>query len=277
MKKKLLRSLIKNFLPPIIYNKLKLLLGKKGTYFNGGYKSWDDSLVQSKGYDDKDILKKVLSSTLKVKSGEIAYERDGILFDRIEYSWQVLTGIVWVAARNSGRLCVLDMGGSLGTTYFQNSRFLNKINLSSWNIVEQAHYVLAGKTYIQDEILRFHDSIENCLNECVPNVVLISSSLQYMQDPSAVLESLSRIGADAIIIDRTIINNSKSNIIYVQHATPSVGGSYPCYSISESWLIDTLEKTYDLVESFDSLLFPELTTINSTLKGYIFSKKNIKD
>jgi putative methyltransferase (TIGR04325 family) len=269
-----MRSLIKNLLPPIIYTILKLLLGKKGTYFTGEYKSWDDALVHCKGYDDKHILKKVLNSTLKVKSGEMAYERDGILFDRIEYSWQVLTGIIWVAARNSGRLCVLDIGGSLGTTYFQNNRFFNGIKLSSWNIVEQTHYVLAGKTYIQDEILRFHDSIENCLNECVPNVVLISCSLQYMQDPSAVLDSLSRIGADAIIIDRTIINYSKSNIIYVQHATPSIGGSYPCYSISESWLIDKLEKTYDLVESFDSLLFSELTEINSTLKGYIFSRKN---
>ena len=163
------------------------------------------------------------------------YERDGILFDTIEPSWQVLAGIVWVAARNNGNLCVLDMGGSLGTTYFQNDRFLNDINLSSWNIVEQPHYVKAGRAHIQDEILRFYDSIENCLNECNPNVVLISSSLQYMPDPGAVLDSLSRIGADAIIIDRTIINNFKSNIIYVQHATPSIGGSYPCYTISESW------------------------------------------
>jgi hypothetical protein len=82
-----------------------------------------------------------------------------------------------------------------------------------------------------------------------------------------------RLCADAIIIDRTIINNFKSNIIYVQHATPSIGGSYPCYTISESWLIDTLDKTYDLVESFDSLFFSELTEIDSTFKGYIFSKK----
>ena len=275
MKNFIMRSLIKNLLPPIIYKKLKLLLGKKGTYFTGEYKSWDDTLAHCKGYDDKDILNKVLNSTLKVKSGEMAYERDGILFDRIETSWQILAGIVWVAARNNGNLCVLDMGGSLGTTYFQNDRFLNDINLSSWNIVEQPHYVKAGRAHIQDEILRFYDSIENCLNECNPNVVLISSSLQYMPDPGAVLDSLSRIGADAIIIDRTIINNSKSNKIYVQHATSLIGGSYPCYTISEQWLINKLKINYYLVESFDSHLFPESAKINSTLKGYIFSKKNI--
>ena len=272
-----MRSLIKNLLPPIIYKKLKLLLGKKGTYFTGEYKSWDDTLAHCKGYDDKDILNKVLNSTLKVKSGEMAYERDGILFDTIEPSWQVLAGIVWVAARNNGNLCVLDMGGSLGTTYFQNDRFLNDINLSSWNIVEQPHYVKAGRAHIQDEILRFYDSIENCLNECNPNVVLISSSLQYMPDPQTTIDSVSNVGADAIIFDRTIINNSKSNKLYVQHATPLIGGSYPCYTISEQWLINKLKKNYYLVESFDSPLFPESTKINSTLKGYIFSKENIED
>ena len=209
-----MRRLIKNLLPPIIYKILKLLLGKQGTYFTGEYKSWNDTLVHCKGYDDEDILNKVLQSAQKVKSGEKAYERDGILFDSIEYSWQVLTGIIWVAARNSGHLCVLDMGGSLGTTYFQNSKFLNEIKLSSWNIVEQPKYVKAGKTYFQDEKLRFFDSIENCLETCNPNVILISCSLQYMKDPYAIIKSLCKIGADAIILDRTIINNKSNKMVF---------------------------------------------------------------
>ena len=272
-----MRRLIKNLLPPIIYKILKLLLGKQGTYFTGEYKSWNDALVHCKGYDDKDILNKVIQSTQKVKSGETAYERDGILFDSIEYSWQVLAGILWVATRNSGCLCVLDMGGSLGTTYFQNNKFLNEINLSSWYIVDQIHFVKAGRASIQNEILRFHDSIENCLNECDPNVIIISNSLQYMPDPQTTMDSVTNIGADAIIFDRTIINNSKSNKLYVQHATPLIGGSYPCYTFSEKWLINKMKKNYYLVESFDSHLFPESTKIDSALKGYIFSKKNNKD
>ena len=239
-----MRRLIKNLLPPIIYNKLKLLFGKHGTYFTGEYNSWNDAILHCKGYDDEDILNKVLHSAIKVKIGDMAYERDGILFDRIEYSWEVLAGILWVTARNIGPLCVLDMGGSLGTTYFQNNKFLNEINLSSWNIVEQTHFVKAGRASIQNEILRFHDSIENCLNECDPNVILISSSLQYMPDPQTTIDSVTNIGADAIIFDRTIINNSKSNKLYVQHATPLIGGSYPCYTFSEKWLINKMKKNY---------------------------------
>lgn len=265
-----MRSLIKNLLPPFIYKNLKLLLGRKGTYFTGEYNSWNDALVHCKGYDDEDILKRVLLSAKKVKSGEMVYERDSILFDSIEYSWEVLAGMLWAASRSSRRLCVLDIGGSLGTTYFQNNKFFNEINLSSWNIVEQGHYVRAGRAHFQDKTLRFHYSIENCLNECDPNVILISNSLQYMAEPQTTIDSVSNIGANAIIFDRTIINNSKSNKLYVQHATPLIGGSYPCYSISEPWLINKLKKYYYLVESFDSHLFPESAMIDSTFKGYIF-------
>ena len=86
---------------------------------------------------------------------------------------------------------------------------------------------------------------------------------------------IKNIGADVIIFDRTIIQKMHSNQIFVQHASSSIGGSYPCYSISESWLINKLGKSYSLIEDFNSLLFPELETINSNFKGYIFSKNKI--
>ena len=59
------------------------------------------------------ILGKVLEATLKVKNGEAVYERDLVLFDHIEFYWPVLSGLMWVAARNNGRLNVLDYGGTL--------------------------------------------------------------------------------------------------------------------------------------------------------------------
>jgi len=273
--KKYILSLIKNWLPPIISKKLKKFFKKRATYFTGDYKSWKEAKANAKGYQDNEILKKILASTLKVKNGDYEYERDGILFEKIEYSWQILTGIMWVAAKNNGNLCVLDLGGSLGTTFFQNKRFLRDINLSNWNIVEQSNFVKKGKIHIEDSNIRFFDSIEECLKKCSPNVIIISSSLQYMPDPYATIKSLIKIGADAIIFDRTITNNLNSNKIYVQHASPNIGGSYPCYTISESWLKNSLQKTYELIDSFDSLDFYELNEIKSAFKGFIFFRKNL--
>ena len=120
---------IKDRLPPIVITKLKSWFRrKKGSYFTGEYDSWEKALDNCEGYDDKSILRKVLSSAKKVKSGEVQYERDGVIFDDIEYSWELLAGLLWAAAQNGGRLNVIDIGGSLGTTYFQNKKFLKSIS-----------------------------------------------------------------------------------------------------------------------------------------------------
>jgi len=275
LKKNLISQIRNDWLPPIIKRKLKLWFGsKKGSSFTGEYTSWEEAVDHcTGGYDDTDILKNVLASTLKVKLGEVAYERDGILFDKIEYSWEVLAGIMWTASQNSGSLCVLDIGGSLGTTYFQNKKFLDHINLLSWNIIEQPHYVKTGIKYIQDDIVRFYEDINKCLDESNPNVIIISSSLQYMPKLDNFIEKVINADASTIIIDRTFVQKTEFNKIYIQYASADIGGNYPCYSISESWLINTLSNQYQLITDFVSLPFPELSTINSFFKGYIFQKK----
>ena len=73
----------------------------------------------------QDILDKVLAATLKVKQGQAVFERDSVLFDEIEYSWPLLAGLMWAAASNGGKLNVLDFGGALGSSYYQNRKFLH--------------------------------------------------------------------------------------------------------------------------------------------------------
>jgi putative methyltransferase (TIGR04325 family) len=89
---------------------------KNNTSFEGSYNTWQEADAHCNGYDNMDILEKVLFATLKVKNGEAVYERDSVIFDQIEYSWPVLTGLMWAAAQNSGCLKVLDFGGSLGSS-----------------------------------------------------------------------------------------------------------------------------------------------------------------
>ena len=276
MKNNFLYVIKNDWLPPIIKTKLKLWFGsKKGSSFKGEYISWDEALANCEGgYDDPLILERVLASTLKVKFGEIAYERDGIVFDEIEYSWEVLVGIMMAASHNNGQLCVLDIGGSLGTTYFQNKQFLDHINFQSWNIIEQAHYVDSGRKNIQDDKIRFYEDINQCLDESKPNIIIISGSLQYMPNLDNFIEKVINVGASTIIIDRTFIQKTEFNKIFIQYASSDIGGNYPCYSISEPWLINSLSNHYQLIADFDSLPFPELSTISSFFKGYIFQQKS---
>jgi putative methyltransferase (TIGR04325 family) len=126
-------------LPPILLALLKVLMGKPPKSRNlmkGGYHAWRDAVNASTGYDSEIILHKTKDSLYKVKVGEAVYERDTVLFDEIQYSWPLLAGLMWTAAQNNSHLNVLDFGGSLGSSYYQNRTFLSTLDHVRWNIVE---------------------------------------------------------------------------------------------------------------------------------------------
>ncbi|GHV55461.1 hypothetical protein FACS1894216_17850 [Synergistales bacterium] len=66
--------------------------------WSGDYATWEDALLNSKGYDERSIFEKVLKASISVRDGEAVYERDSVLFDQIEYSWPLLAGLMWGAA-----------------------------------------------------------------------------------------------------------------------------------------------------------------------------------
>lgn len=271
-----LKTVSREWLPPALVRWIRQACGN-GIRFEGDFATWEDASAHCTGYDNDEILAKVLASTLKVKAGGAAFERDSVLFDEIEYAWPVLTGMMWVAARSGGRLDVLDFGGALGSSYFQSRTFLKALPDVRWSVVEQPHYVDAGREHIQDEQLRFYKTIEECISESRPNVILLSSVLQYLPDPDSLLLHLMGVGSDTIIFDRTIVNNSPSGRIYVQHVPASIySASYPCWSLSESSLLASLGKNYQILSSFSSLNFPALSFIESEFKGYILTRASYK-
>jgi len=246
-------------------------LRSNSIHFEGPFESWEAASAISTGYDDDDILLRVLEATLKVKRGEAAFERDSVLFDDIDYRWPVTAGLMWAAAGSNGRLDVLDFGGSLGSVYFQHARLLSALADVRWNIVEQPHFARAGQAELQDERLRFYDSIGECLKESRPNVVLISAVLQYLADPEPVIAELRAVGAPVVIVDKTYVNTSTRHCIYVQHVPASIyRASYPCWSFSESALIENFSPTYRLECAFDSADAPPLVQIGSHFKGFLF-------
>jgi putative methyltransferase (TIGR04325 family) len=272
---KSIKAFARDWLPPAMFRGIRNIIpvGQETIRFEADFDTWEETSAQCTGYDANEILAKVLDATLKVKRGEAAFERDSVLFDHIEYAWPVLAGLMWAAARNGGRLNVLDYGGALGSSYFQNCKFLRALPDVRWNVVEQAHYVETGQANIQSEHLRFYETIEGCLRENQPNVVLLSSVLQYLPDPHKIINELIAVKADAVILDRTIVNLSETHKIYIQHVPASIySATYPCRSLSESLLIKSMESDYQMIADFTSLQFPALLSIGSEFKGYIFQK-----
>lgn len=268
-----IKSFIKDWMPPAVVRAL-ISSSSSGIRFEGDYATWDEAAAHCTGYDAEHILAKVLEATLKVKCGEAAYERDSVVFDEIEYAWPVTAALMWAAAQSGGNLDVLDFGGALGSSYFQNRAFLADLPQVRWSVVEQAHYVYAGQEHIQDETLRFYSSIENCLTENKPNVVLLSGVLQYLSEPNLVVNKLCKLGSLVIILDRLIINHSLADSIHIQNVPASIyEAAYPCRSFSESALLNQFFHAYELRISFPSLDFKALSKINSNFNGYILSRK----
>jgi putative methyltransferase (TIGR04325 family) len=246
-----IKSLIKDCLPPVAARWLHGLIADQ-IWFDGDFGSWREAASRATGYDSEAILARVLDATLKVKRGEAAFERDSVVFDRIEYVWPVLAGLMWAAARNQGRLNVLDFGGALGSTYFQHRRFLDKLADVRWSVVEQAHYVECGNAQIAEGPLRIYPDIANCLAEQAPNVVLCSSVLQYLPNPLDILDELGRVGAAVMLIDRTPFARITKHRLLVQHVPAAIyEASYPMWVFSDSQFLAHLAQRWRLVSRYD--------------------------
>jgi putative methyltransferase (TIGR04325 family) len=272
-----LKDMIKLIMSPIIFQMAKRWGGNYPTelnYLSGDYLNWDEAMAASEGYDSKIILEKTKAALLKVKNGEAVYERDSVLFDKIQYSWPILAGLMWVAARFGGRLNVLDFGGSLGTTYFQNRIFLSTLPKVRWNIVEQAHHVETGKIWFEDDRLRFYMSIADCLADTQPNVVHLGSVLQYLPMPHVFLSDLQRLPSDYIIIDRTPFWDGQNDKLCVQTVSPNIyPASYPSWIFSFSQFCSRLEKDWEIVEDFECISkLKAPVTIDSN--GFILVRKH---
>jgi putative methyltransferase (TIGR04325 family) len=258
------KQLAKPFVPPQFVHGYRALRqkGKKltdrsrvsGLCLSGDYHSWDAALADSTGYDAENILKKTTAALLKVKNGEAVYERDSVLFDEIQYAWPLLAGLMWAAVRCGGSLNVLDFGGSLGSTYFQNRAFFTGLRQVRWNIVEQPRQVDAGKRWFEDDRLRFYTRIEECLADAKPQVIVLSSALQYLEQPYQTLDKLLRSNCDYLIVDRTPFWDGPKDLLCVQHVPAEIyPASYPSWIFSARRFRSCLNHNWKIIAEFDNL------------------------
>ena len=247
-----MKKIIKELMPPIILKIFKRLkINKYG--WNGSYSTWEEAKKASIGYDSEEILQKVRASLLKVKNKEAIFERDSVIFDKIQYSWPLLAGLMYACAKSEGKLRILDFGGSLGSTYFQNKKFLDCFDEVSWSVVEQKHFVDIGKMDFQDDRLKFYYDIETCKKEQSPNILVLSAVLQYIERPYELIESILKSNFEFILMDRTPF--SKKRQIKLQVVPPQIyDASYPCWFFEENELLLFLkDRGYVVVEEYDAL------------------------
>jgi putative methyltransferase (TIGR04325 family) len=268
-----LKGVIKYFLPaPIL-----VFLRSRSALWTGNYNSWDQAISSCYGYGAPNILLKIDQAAEQVASGQVAWERDSVVFNQVQQSWPVLCALLWSYSL-SNKLNILDFGGSLGTSYYQNQKYLKHLPFI-WNIVEQSHYVSLGRRKYQTDQLYFWENIQSCVDNHSPNVFLASASLQYYPDPTALLVELTKCAFDVLVFDRVQVFAGDKNRLTRQVVPEQVyRASYPCWIMHEHFLVQQLREHYDLVSEFDSYSPNNIFIdgkIESWSKGYIFRRSTL--
>lgn len=250
-----LRSAIKDWCPPVLLRywrrsttPTKTTARQPGSKnFSGKYLTWEEALHHSTGYDAQNILDRTLDATLKVKNGEAVFERDSVLFDHPEYPFFLISCLLHIALPRGGKLSVLDFGGALGSSYFQIRKFLAGIQDLRWSVVEQQKHVEYGKRYIEDKVLRFYYTIEECISHQKPDVVVLSGVFSVLERPYEIIQKVIEIDVEYVIVDRQPLSSQDHEEITVVTVPPSIyEASFPYWFLSEKKFCDAWATAYIL-------------------------------
>lgn len=227
--------------------------GRHEPNFSGPYTTWQEAIQNSGGYDEKSILDRTLQASLKVKQGLAAYERDGVIFNTIQVSPNQQKAFGHVLQATQGHLHVIDFGGSLGTSYFLNRKVLKDVTDFKWAIVEQSHYVIAGNLYIAEPPLAFFNNLQEAARIMQPDMLLVSGSVQYIENARLLLEQMRDMNLPYLLFDRTFFIDKHHDCIAVQNVPESIyTGSYPCHLFNEAAFLSIFAGKYNIVMQFDS-------------------------
>lgn len=254
--------LLKELAPPIV-NTLRWYSFKYG--WKGNFKSFEDAQKQCKGYDENHILNRIIETTGKVRDKKAVYERDGLIYDEIFINHHLLSTLLLIASKNNNKITIIDFGGSLGTSYYQNIKYLNHLTELKWCIIEQDNYVKVGKDAFENEHVKFYYNIEECLAENQnPDLLLLSSSLQYIKNPYNLLEHIQSFNIPYLMFDLVGYNDEEDeDRITIQNVPPvfyGIEASYPCTFFSKRKLENQLAINYE--KEFEFVSEPQKYYIN---------------
>jgi putative methyltransferase (TIGR04325 family) len=269
-----MRTRILAHTPPEMRQYVRRRFGVK-PIFDDSHNDWASASLASSGYDSIEIARRVLVSTLAVQAGHASFERDSIAFPTPENEWPVLGSLLWAAAADMGNLNVLDFGGALGSTYFQYKSFFGVLKTVCWNVVEQPVFVDLGRREIHEPGLTFHESMQEVLEAGDPTVIHFGSSLQYVEDPFTLLDEARRSPARFLIVDRVPVCDLTVDSVAVQVVPADIySASYPVHIFSRKGFQESLERDWEVVDTFESLGGKAATTggVSVSWQGWLLSR-----
>lgn len=220
--------------------------------FEGDYSSFAEAKQASTGYDAPAILARTREALLKVKRGEVKWERDAMVSDSDELPWQFLAVLLRIATVKEARvLRVIDFGGSLGSLYFWCKHFLPPQLSLSWHVVEQPEHVKVGRKEFENHELTFDYTVEDVLRRYRASdeidLLVLSGVLQCLPDPEEFLRQVVQWKIPRVLLDRTPLW-AKPSRLTVQRVPPEIyDASYPAWFLCQERVLSLLADRYQVV------------------------------
>jgi putative methyltransferase (TIGR04325 family) len=277
----MVKIFLKLFIPPIFIKLLSFIKNQNKHDINAQFQetqlSWEDTLKETaNGYSSEHILSKCKDSLLKVKNGEFPYERDSVLFNEIQIFFPLLSSLLYVSHINNSTLNIIDFGGSLGSTYYQNKDILKKAGITiNWNIIEQNNFTECGNECFSNEELHFYHKIDHIPEKENISVCLLSSVLPYLKEPYVIFDIIRNNNNKFLIIDRTYFLDTESeDVLTIQKVPPEIyNASYPAWFLSLSKFLSYVEKHYDIIFKWKALDQHLLDGYKTTGLGFFLKNK----
>ena len=143
-------------------------------------------------------------------------------------------------------------------------------------IVEQENFVKCGNNYFANNELKFYPSIKDATSQNTPDLVILSSVIQYIELPEDLIKNILNYKPMYILIDRTPNTNITNNIITIQKVPKNIYHvSYPCWIFSKNSFLKMFTD-YSLISEFNTNITKDFYFKNKLINwnGFLF-KKNL--
>jgi len=247
------------------------------------YVSFEEALKEcntQSGYEDSELCKVVALKTLTYK--ESIQRRPYFINSTQSYLTLAIQYIL--LGKEDDKLTIIDFGGACGTHYYETRRLLKDDIKLQWNIIETREMIKqARENGLEGGEVGFYGDINSAKGE----MVYLSSSIQYVPKPYAVIDNIISAGYPYILFNRMMLNEgTDEDIVTVQQSRLSDNGPgvmpegftdrtifYPHTTMSYKRFMNKFGEKYELVLKFDEQSGKVSNEEGITGNGFLFIKK----